>query len=540
MGVPRFFQHILKVYPNCCQQFTFNTGKIPVKIDGLYIDANGIIHNCARAVYFDQSRRLCPRSTPVPPKPPLDVVYRKICEYIDQLVKFVKPRKLVYIAIDGTAPLAKQAQQRQRRYRGAYEKSQKEFDTFDTCMITPGTEFLENLSKYMHNHFKTQVLSTGGYPNVVFADSSVPGEGEHNCIDSIRENKDANFVHCIYGLDADLFMLSLATHSEQMFLLREDIFTQIWNDTMFYFCDIHKLRDGLVNTWIGPSHSVEQRKALIDDFVFMCFFVGNDFLHIAPCFHDLHSNLLLMLEVRESVLGKTQFLTDGAVVNFENVGKWLTELAKSETKLLSEQYYIPTPFPRNTLNASLVDSMAPEKGVDLAKFRKAYYSKAGITDSSQVPRFCREYLEGLEWVQWYYHFPPLNWRWSYKYHYTPLLTDLAGYLRHVKIIPRVSQIITAPNTPFQQLMGVIPPRSAGILPVELRQIYLESSPLKDYYPKEFQIDQEGKGKDWEGTVLLPFIDFDRILKFWNALNARQSLENNTRNVAGKIVKYTKK
>lgn len=558
MGVPRFFQHILKVYPESCRQITFNTTQFPEKVDGLYIDANGIIHNCARALFFEKTKRLCPRNKAPPPKPTFADVYQKICEYIDQLVKYVRPSRLLYVAIDGTAPLAKQAQQRQRRYRGAYEKTQKEFDTFDTCMITPGTEFLEGLSKYMHGYFKTQAKAWKIC--VTFSDASVPGEGEHNCIDSIRDNPDPNFVHCIYGLDADLFMLTLATHRERMFLLREDIFTQKWGDTVFYICDIHKLRDGLMNKWGGtaPAHcgssntrgnttssnvdSSNRRNGLIDDFVFICFLVGNDFLHIAPCLHDLHSNLLMMLEVRESIVGRdapvSEYLTDGANVNFSVVTKWLTEIAKSETALLSEQWFIPTPFPRVTLSKALIDPMEPEKGVNLAKYRKAYYAKAGITDQSQVPAFCRAYLEGLEWVQWYYHKPPLNWRWSYKYHYTPLLSDLAGYLTHVRTVPRVSQTPTAPNTPFQQLLGVIPPRSARILPDALQHVYVDSD-LEEYYPTTFKIDQEGKGKEWEGTVLLPFIDFEKILRFWQNLDApiRTALDKHPRNQFGSIARY---
>jgi len=541
MGVPRFFQHILKVYPESCRQITFNTASFPESVDGLYIDANGIIHNCARALFFEKTKRLCPRATPTPPKPTFEAVYQKICEYIDQLVKYVRPAKLLYVAIDGTAPLAKQAQQRQRRYRGAYEKSQKEFDTFDTCVITPGTEFLEGLSKYMHGYFKTHAKTWK--LRVTFSDASVPGEGEHNCIDSIRDNPDPDFVHCIYGLDADLFMLTLGTHKERMFLLREDIFTQIWGDTVFYVCNIHTLRDKLTEKWIGKKVNAETRNAFIDDFVFICFLVGNDFLHIAPCLHDLHANLLLMLEIRESVIGRDasvhDFLTHGSDVNFASVGKWLEELSKSETRLLSEQWFIPTPFPRVTMSKALIDPMEPEKGINLAKFRKAYYAKAGITDQSQVPDFCRSYLEGLEWVQWYYHKPPLNWRWSYKYHYTPLLSDLSGYLKYIQTVPRVSQSPTAPNTPFQQLLGVIPPRSAQILPQELRHVYVDPS-LVEYYPTTFKIDQEGKGKEWEGTVLLPFIDFDKILQFWENLDhtTRKTLNMNPRNKFGKIVSYS--
>jgi 5'-3' exoribonuclease 2 len=96
-------------------------------------------------------------------------VFQNIFEYIDRLVAMVRPRKVVYMAIDGVAPRAKMNQQRSRRFRAAADREEQkeleqklreefkaqghkvkeqkgEGDTFDSNVITPGTVFMDRLA----------------------------------------------------------------------------------------------------------------------------------------------------------------------------------------------------------------------------------------------------------------------------------------------------------------------------------------------------------------------------------------------------------
>lgn len=65
----------------------------PIATDNLYLDMNGIIHNCSHS--DDSNDSTFSQLTE-------NDMFGKVLVYIDHIFSVVRPRKLLYLAIDGT------------------------------------------------------------------------------------------------------------------------------------------------------------------------------------------------------------------------------------------------------------------------------------------------------------------------------------------------------------------------------------------------------------------------------------------------------
>lgn len=73
---------------------------------------NGIVHNCIHGNDAKLHERVSKLQD-------FDEVWANIMKAIDEIVHTVKPRQILFLAVDGVAPRAKMNQQRARRFRSA-------------------------------------------------------------------------------------------------------------------------------------------------------------------------------------------------------------------------------------------------------------------------------------------------------------------------------------------------------------------------------------------------------------------------------------
>lgn len=315
---------------------------------------NGIIHNCTHKDSDDATYRLSEKD-----------MFIRIFNYIEHLFGTIKPQKLFFMAIDGVAPRAKMNQQRARRFRTALdaekarEKAIREGvempkeEAFDSNCITPGTEFMQKLTQHLKYFIAKKVSEDKDWQgcDIVLSGHEVPGEGEHKIMEYIRNAKaqpdyDPNVRHCLYGLDADLIMLGLLSHDPHFCLLREEVTfgraskskSKELEHQNFYLMHLCIVREYLELEFQdlkkeGALPFDFDMERVIDDFILMAFFVGNDFLPNLPYLHINEGALATMFRIYKEILPKTEgYINEGGVINLSRLGLLLEELSKEETR----------------------------------------------------------------------------------------------------------------------------------------------------------------------------------------------------------------
>ena len=159
------------------------------------------------------------------------------------------------------------------------------------------------------------------------------------------------------------------------------------------------------------------------------------------------------------------------------------------------------------------EAAMPEDTVKLWEegYQSRYYEQkfhASPEDIEFRHKVARSYVEGLCWVLLYYFQGCPSWTWYYPYHYAPFAADFQD-IDKMKVDFEKGEKFR----PYEQLMGVMPPASKHTLPEAFHPLMEdEDSPIKEFYPLDFEVDLNGKKFAWQGVALLPFIDEKRLLK----------------------------
>lgn len=363
MGIPFYFASLLKSHSGIINE---------IKKDQLLeMDVLGVDFNCLIHRYLQE-------------KDPVTSILDAFQYILDTVCK---PKQL-FISLDGLVPYAKIVNQRYRRMKA------KEFtETFDRNQISPDTPFMRELEQGLKARFPLAHIST----------TQEPGEGEHKLFSEIRKlPEDQRKSVAIYGLDADLILISLRNHTishpHNLFLLRE---TAEFNDPKLKSAEFATLSIWSLLTQLPIQ--IEQYIALS----ILCF--GNDFMPNLALFSLREGGYDRALQMYEQS-GKPDLLTKDGRSTF------LQFAASKELELLRERVML---------------RRRPEEKAIFGRQNELVSKKFGIhylDGVSNIQPVVEAYWKTFHWTLHYFqNGEPLNWDWVYPYTECPLISDIVKF-----------------------------------------------------------------------------------------------------------------
>jgi len=583
MGIAQYFSTIVRSHPEI-----FKGWDAEFSCDYLYFDFNCLVYQVYNLLNANEKEKLLTMTNDQIEKKIIDEVVKYMKKIIDEIAK---PTKLVYIGIDGVVPRAKMVQQRFRRFSGwkqsAMEKEIKsqfgveEKSVWNRNAITPGTAFMKKLSDGIRKAIQQKKITNLRNLEFVFSDSSVPGEGEHKLIPFLRKKgKLPNEKVVIYGMDADLIMLSLSTFMDNIYLLREK------DNVKSQFGDVVEAAFGLLNVDTFRQKIVAgfdinvpgiRPNQLFSDYVFLGFFLGNDFVHSIPSLEIRFGGFDRIMGTYRRILGR---LKRGLVQlrfpirpngkNFAELGnatdvsinmvffrQLLEDLARQEEKALQYLHMKHTSrVPRHNaeddmgkaleevaklpLNPKYKDKIYP---VDFNQpdWKKRYYEETLDIEPQPEDEFrmyvdgvCKNFLEAIMYSTRYYYTGVPSWTWYYRFPVSPLISDVLDYYnRVVKNVNDIKLEMGEPVKPIQQLMMVSPPQSRELLPPVFQKLMVEpSSPIIEYYPVDFDYFVFQKFNLYQAEPILPLINQTMFIKTLEENESGLTADEKKRNTIG--------
>lgn len=427
--------------------------------------------------------------------------------------------------------------------------------------------------------------------------SGIPGEGEHKIMDEIRSRKAKGLKehYCIYGLDADLIFLSMENVPD-CFLVRENV-RFVNRDTLgfdptlypYIYLDIAELRDKVCklldpicklnhlnqlgfkySRLVAPRtresvvdldkvdfyHPERDVQRLVRDYIFICFMLGNDFLPRLPCLKIRNGSLNDIIVMYKQVAWKLGcFLVNADLtVNRLFFHGLLHLIASFEDEFmiqLREQRFKDTGRFKFRLMGKSKYEQAIEK-FDYVEnkyidtiiggtpgWRKRYYKyhmdikyRQETEYKESILAICEEYIKGMNWVMQYYTGTHSNWSWFYPYDAAPTAKDLFHSLSELEVNYRFED--TQPVEPYVQLLSILPPDSAQLLPPTLRRLMTHDSPIHKMYPLTITLALNGN-KFWhECKPKMPHVDHKLLNEVVDAkkcyFSDKERKRNSLRNV----------
>ncbi len=508
MGVPGLFSWIGRNYR---KEVILKMIPREEPIDHYYIDLNGLVHFCHERMDI---LMLKDKTEDEIEKAFID----QIMKYLQKVIFMIKPRKSITITVDGSVQMSKNHLKRFRREKSKFFKEMKddldkkygvyEEAVFDEENITAGTKFMYNLENCLEIAIRSRYF--GPIP-IKLSKSDEVGEGEHKIIRMIKRAKYGKDERiCLYCGDGDIVMLTLALERQKIFLMREIFDYEKKEIEMEYYvmdklsdCIFKEMRQVITNKKVDTKDLLKNR--LMNDFVFICFFLGNDFIHSLPSLSISTGGIEILFEVyaecfKEVNYGKRtrEYILDvNYMINSNFFGKIIEILSLREIGDLRAVAKNRKPHMRRHYDSEYEMEEWKLLRVAYNSFFSRYSEVINYEEENWKQKYvelyfgdenmdeiCLNYLEGIIFVKNLYFKMEISWTWYKPYYSSPFVSDLKLFLPKISI----NDIHLEEGKPLnliEQLMIVLPKRSFHLLPKCLED-EMNGERFNEFYPERYE------------------------------------------------------
>lgn len=421
-----------------------------------------------------------------------------------------KPKK-VYLAVDGVVPMAKIRQQRVRRFKSVWLKQKAQDsnttkESWDTNAITPGTKFMDTLGTVLK----------GINANWIVSGVDEPGEGEHKIMHWLRGGGSAQGKIVIYGLDADLILLSMLVGeqltSANLYLLREvqefeKKTVSVGQEQEYQYMDISEFQKRL-----GIQGYTE-----VLNYVALMSLMGNDFLphsithklsdggheYVIKEFNTLKRTGEWLVSGSDTQGNVNTTVLQGICrrLSMDEESRFINMCMKKQSqarhgvlKGMKEEEALPLVWN--------VEAVFFENGVIRKGWRDVYWS---FLQNTQKAALCAEYIKGFQWIIDYYRGAPTNQGWMFPAWIPPLWSDLAA---HTVVATESQESIPHIPEKQEQLAMVLPLESWGLIrdPGLRRLPYL----APQLWPAKYGFFSMGRRWLWECEASIPVVTLQKL------------------------------
>jgi 5'-3' exonuclease len=565
MGVPGFFAWLLK------NKKKLSTKKLIIselekKINYLMLDTNCLLHPCVAHVLDKyKNKQIVLKSNKSIRKQLEELIWERIKFTIDDMISRLNP-DIIYIAIDGVAPMGKILQQRQRRYKYLFDKKIKliedevmeELDNVDeeieeinkdginisskpvsSIELTPGTDYMERIHEQIILYLK-ELKETK--LKCIYSSYHEPGEGEHKILQYIKNYVKPEETVVIYGLDADLLFLSLATgENYDLYVMREK---QIFNNTDLDFDEYNDYN----YVEIAELHKMIKKLEInTNDFIIICYLIGNDFLPGLLTTDIKKGGLDKILSAYETVKNiykndNFKTIVDVQIINNKKVikinHKFLKELFIKLTwtekwiwkninrdKILDKDYNDEEELEKlkfkkdedkiknlnNFANGSNLSTECFEK-IEFSSSLEYYNYYLGLEelkiDNKIIKKMVIDYITGIEWCINYYLNDCISWKWGYNFPIAPMICDIINYYPKKITI----QEAKCELNPIEQLILAIPPDTYKyVISEKIIQNLKKEKRIGYMFPESFDVDINKESLYWKCQVKIPAVEYEEYI-----------------------------